>query len=75
MTCITARMVCAALVVAAVTAPLSPTWAQSMGGGGQKHQQKSDKNAPPAPKVDEKAYAAALKDIPDKKYDPWHGVR
>jgi hypothetical protein len=53
--------------------------AQSMGsggfGGGHKHQQKSDKTAEQKPKVDEKAYAAALKTLPDKAYDPWHGVR
>ena len=27
------------------------------------------------PKVDEKAYGAALSTLPDKKYDPWQGVR
>lgn len=27
------------------------------------------------PKVDDKAYGAALNTLPDKKYDPWLGVR
>jgi hypothetical protein len=27
------------------------------------------------PKADDKAYNAALKSLPDKPYDPWHGVR
>ena len=33
-----------------------------------------DKNKPKA-KVDEKAYNAALRTIPNKQYDPWRGVR
>ncbi len=46
-------------------------------GGGRHHgqQQKNDKAAPAKPKVDEKAYNAALKGIPDKPYDAWHSVR
>jgi hypothetical protein len=27
------------------------------------------------PKANEKAYNAALRNLPDKQYDPWHGVR
>lgn len=48
-----------------------------MGGAGGRHhgQQKNAKAAPPKPKVDEKAYHSALKGIPDKPYDAWHGVR
>jgi hypothetical protein len=26
-------------------------------------------------KVNDKAYNAALHNLPDKQYDPWHGVR
>ena len=26
-------------------------------------------------KANESAYSAALRNLPDKKYDPWHGVR
>jgi len=45
-------------------------------GGGHSHQQKADtKPAEQKPKVDDKAYAAALKGLPDKKYDPWQGKR
>jgi hypothetical protein len=32
-----------------------------------------DKNK--APKANDKAYDAALKNLPNKQYDPWHGVR
>jgi Spy/CpxP family protein refolding chaperone len=46
-------------------------------GGGRHHgqQQKNAKDAPAKPKVDDKAYNAALKGIPDKPYDAWHSVR
>jgi len=27
------------------------------------------------PRVNDKAYNSALQNLPDKKYDPWHGVR
>jgi hypothetical protein len=47
-----------------------------MGGGGHKHQKQTDKTDPQKPKVDDKAYNAALKGIPDKpKPDPWQGAR
>jgi opacity protein-like surface antigen len=46
-----------------------------MGGGRHHGQQKNAKAAPPKPKVDEKAYNSALKEIPNKPYDAWHGVR
>jgi len=26
-------------------------------------------------KANDKAYNAVLKNLPDKQYDPWHGVR
>lgn len=35
----------------------------------------SDSEKQQRPKADDKAYGAALKNIPDKKYDPWHGMR
>jgi hypothetical protein len=67
----------AGLVVAALTLapPTVSAQAQNMGGGGHRHQQKADKTAEQKPKADEKAYAAALASLPDKKFDPWHGVR
>jgi len=49
--------------------------AQAPGGGGRKHEQKSDKPAEQKPKVDEQAYKNALKKLPDKPYDPWHDAR
>jgi hypothetical protein len=46
------------------------------GSGGRHHQQAKTNNADTAkPKVDDKAYNAALKQLPDKQYDAWHGVR
>jgi hypothetical protein len=65
----------------AIALMLTGAQAQSMGGGGtggghKRQQQKTDsKTADQKPKVDEKAYDAALKSLPDKKYDPWLGVR
>jgi hypothetical protein len=49
----------------------------SAGGGGRKqHQeQKSDKTDAQKPKADDKAYNAALKGLPNKPFDSWHGVR
>ena len=49
-----------------------------MGGGFGGHHHKSGqthKAQAPKPKVDERAYDAALKKLPDKPYDAWHGVR
>ncbi|MBV1696921.1 MAG: hypothetical protein KGK33_11275 [Hyphomicrobiales bacterium] len=34
-----------------------------------------DKGKSVAPKANDKAYNAALKNLPDKQYDPWRGVR
>jgi hypothetical protein len=50
-------------------------YAQTAGGGRKQHQQKTDKPVAQAPKADEKAYNAALKNLPDKPFDPWHGAR
>jgi hypothetical protein len=55
-------------------------YAQGTGGGGsgggrKQHQQKADKPVPQTPKVNEKAYNAALKSLPDKPFDPWRGAR
>jgi hypothetical protein len=72
------------LVAFAVTLAAAGAQAQNAGGmggmgggsGGRHHQQGQDKTADaPKPKVDEKAYTAALKQLPDKQYDAWHGVR
>ena len=29
---------------------------------------------PPKTKADDKAYTSALKGLPNKPYDPWHGI-
>ena len=62
---------------ALTTRLLTSAQAQVGGGGGrgrQAHQQ-PEKSGPQKPKTDDKAYNAALRNIPDKKYDAWHGVR
>jgi hypothetical protein len=72
------RFIAAALVVA-LTA--ESAHAQGMsgsgsdGGGRKQHQKKADKPDTQKPKVDDKAYNAALKSLPNKPYDPWHGAR
>jgi hypothetical protein len=47
-------------------------------GGGGRHQpfdKRNQKSGEPAkPKADDKAYSSALKSLPDKQYDPWHGM-
>jgi hypothetical protein len=54
---------------------VSPTQ-PSLSGAGQigqhttNHEEKEQK-----PKANDKAYDAALRNLPNKQYDPWHGVR
>ena len=62
------------IAVAAVLASASVANAQGLGRG------KGNSGPPPVenrPKIDEKAYKAALDRIPapDEKYDPWGGAR
>ena len=62
------------LVIAAAVLALTAASAQAQGRGrGQPNEAKSDNK----PKVDEKAYKAALDRIPEpkEKYDPWSGAR
>lgn len=51
-----------------------PAYAQM---GGKRHQGEDKKTDTPKPKVDEKAYKAALERIPEpkEKYDPWGVAR
>jgi hypothetical protein len=37
--------------------------------------QQGDKSDAGKLKANDKAYNAALRNLPDKQYDPWHGVR
>jgi hypothetical protein len=95
MTSINAKIVVSTSVVAATLAfalalTATPTYAQAVSGSGsgdnegmisgaRQHQMTQHKTEPDKPKVDEKAYDAALKSVPDKKSDqkrdPWGGVR
>jgi len=74
------------LLVAGLTIALTVTSAQAqvgMPGGARIGDQASDagrrqeaaKAEALKPKVDEKAYSSALRNIPEKQYDPWRGVR
>jgi hypothetical protein len=66
------------LVIAAAVLALTVASAQAqMGGGGRRHSNESGQKSDNKPKVDEKAYKAALERIPEpkEKYDPWSGTR
>ena len=72
-------MICMALVLTGLAvAAMSVTSADAqMGGGGGHHRGGgAQKDAPKAPKVDDKAYKAALERIPDskEKFDPWGSI-
>jgi hypothetical protein len=65
----------------ALTVMVASAQAQLGGGppsGGATHQpfdKRNQKSSEPAkPKADDKAYNSALKSLPDKQYDPWHGM-
>jgi hypothetical protein len=50
--------------------------ATAQAAGGHKGQpQGANKTDTDKPKADEKAYAQVLNSVPNKAYDPWHGVR
>ena len=61
------------LAIAALALLAVPATAQ-MGGGGNRGADHAP--APEKPKIDEKAYKAALERVPTpkEKYDPWGGV-
>jgi hypothetical protein len=66
------------LIAAAIVALGTPASAQDMMTEAVKHQRGAQKQVEkPKKKVDEKAYDAALKSIPDstKKTDPWGNLR
>ena len=62
----------AVAVLALTTAPMQA----QMGGGGRRGPSEGPKTDN-KPKIDEKAYKAALERIPEpkEKYDPWSGAR
>jgi hypothetical protein len=63
------------ITVLALVVLTASAQAQTGGGHGKHERQPADKGEPQKPKIDDKAYNAALRNIPDKKYDAWHGVR
>jgi len=64
------------LVIAAAVLALTVASAQAQMGGGRRQPNEGPKTDN-KPKVDEKAYKAALERIPEpkEKYDPWGGAR
>ena len=72
-----ARFIVATFVIAMLigSAYAQATGSGGTGGGRKQHQQKADKTGVQKPKADDKAYNAALKGLPDKPFDPWHGAR
>jgi hypothetical protein len=70
------KIIAAALVLAVMAASAQ---AQMGGGSPGGARQPFDKRSngpkdPPKAKADDKAYNSALKSLPDKQYDPWHGI-
>ena len=65
------------LVIAAAVLALAVASAQAQMGGGRRQPNEGGQKADNKPKVDEKAYKAALEKIPDskEKYDPWGVAR
>jgi hypothetical protein len=76
------RPLIAGLTLVAALATAVPAGAQQspmMGGGaiGQRASAASQQHVDDTSKAkaNDKAYNAALKNLPDKQYDPWRGVR
>ena len=70
------------LLIAALAIALTMASAQAQlgtmapgSGIGKEASKASQADEKPKAKVDDKAYNAALRNLPDKQYDPWHGVR
>ncbi len=49
--------------------------ASQVGQHAERASQQGDKSDAGKLKANDKAYNAALRNLPDKQYDPWHGVR
>ncbi|MDE5440678.1 hypothetical protein GWG65_04255 [Bradyrhizobium sp. CSA207] len=65
------------LIIAAAVLALTAVSAQAQMGGGRRQPNEPAAKPDNKPKVDEKAYKAALERIPEPKdkYDPWGGAR
>jgi len=66
-----------ALLVSAAQAQMNPQGSQMQNASriGQQAGHANDPAAESKVKANEKAYNAVMKNLPDKQYDPWHGVR
>ncbi len=49
--------------------------ASNLGSHAAKQGHQDDKDGEQKAKANDKAYNSALRNLPDKQYDPWHGVR
>jgi len=66
-----------ALTVMAASAQAQVGGVGGPGGGARQpfdNRNSHKSNEPAKPKADDKAYNSALKGLPDKPYDPWHGI-
>jgi hypothetical protein len=70
------KILAAALALGLLAASAQAQMGGPPGGGGrQPFDKRNQKSGEPAkPKADDKAYSSALKSLPDKQYDPWHGM-
>jgi hypothetical protein len=71
------RILAAALALSVMVAAAQAQMGSPGGGGAtrQPFDKRNQKSSEPArPKADDKAYSSALKSLPDKQYDPWHGM-
>jgi hypothetical protein len=66
--------VAAALALTVMAASAQAQMGGMPGGGSRQANRNQKSNEPPKPKADDKAYSSALKGLPDKPYDPWHGI-
>jgi hypothetical protein len=64
-----------ALMVMSAQAQMSPSQNSASQLGQHAEARRAGADDSNKPKANDKAYNAALKNLPDKQYDPWHGVR
>ncbi len=64
-----------ALLVSGAQAQQSPGLTAAQGIGQHAAKAATNGQEDKSVKANDKAYNAALRNLPDKQYDPWHGVR
>jgi hypothetical protein len=69
------RLLMVAFACGLVTASAHAQGGAAGSAHGKHGRQQPEKGEPQKPKIDDKAYNAALRNIPDRKYDVWQGVR